>query len=240
VPARGYEQLVVRDNGIGLTEDDMRSLLSIIGSTSKRSDVAAVRRQFLGQFGIGLLSCFLVADSIEVISRSARTPDAPTVRWVGQSDGTFTIGPALRPLAEPGTEVLLRPRHGYHRWCDTDACLQFASEFAELLAVPVRIGDTTLSQQPRPWTLDTEDQPADRPVLWWPTTPGHARMMLNAANSAVKRLLSTPPETDISAALRALYITGLLAGRATPSPAEVATLGTSVLDMVEDLLSDGS
>lgn len=499
VPARGYEQLVVRDNGIGLTEDDMRSLLSIIGSTSKRSDVAAVRRQFLGQFGIGLLSCFLVADSIEVISRSARTPDAPTVRWVGQSDGTFTIGPALRPLAEPGTEVRLRPRHGYHRWCDTDACLQFASEFAELLAVPVRIGDTMLSQQPRPWNLPTEDQlawcrerfgfeamgiipfdtrsagvvglafvlpytarpgyrtgdriyskgmlvadtddlviprwaffcravvdagelpltasreglqesgelqfvrkqigfrllteliivqgqhpdvyadivrlhadglkalaiqepdvrdllsatlpfetthgertiqqlvdrpgpvpyvrdadtyaaladvaahagvlvvnagglheaellsvvdepehfhevsaaqvvelarpvpypdaptaaalsakaraaigeeglavdvgsfePADRPVLWWPTTPGHARMVLNAANSAVKRLLGAPPETDLSPALRALYVTGLLAGRATPTPGQVATLGTSVLDMVENLLSDGS
>ena len=121
VPARGYEQLVVRDNGIGLTADDMRSLLSIIGSTSKRSDVAAVRRQFLGQFGIGLLSCFLVADTIEVISRSAHTPDAPTVRWVGESDGTFTIGPALKPLAEPGTEVRLRPRHGYYRWCDTEA-----------------------------------------------------------------------------------------------------------------------
>jgi molecular chaperone HtpG len=158
VPARGYEQLVVRDNGIGLTESDMRALLSIIGSTSKRSDVAAVRRQFLGQFGIGLLSCFLVADTIEVISRSARTPDAPTVRWVGESDGTFTIGPALKPLAEPGTEVRLRPRHGYHRFCDTDACTQFASEFAELLDVPVRIGATTLSQQPRPWTLPTEEQ----------------------------------------------------------------------------------
>ena len=61
-----------------------------------------------------------------------------------------------------------------------------------------------------------------------------------AANSAVKRLLGTPPETDLSAALRALYVTGLLAGRATPTPAQVATLGTSVLDMVEDLLSDGS
>jgi hypothetical protein len=74
-------------------------------------------------------------------------------------------------------------------------------------------------------------------VLWWPTTPGHARMVLNAANSAVKRLLGAPPETDLSPALRALYVTGLLAGRASPTPVQVATLGTSVLDMVEDLLS---
>ena len=76
-------------------------------------------------------------------------------------------------------------------------------------------------------------------MLWWPTTPGHARMVLNAANSAVKRLLAAPPEADLSAVLRALYVTGLLAGRATPTPAQVATLGTSVLDMVEGLLSDG-
>jgi molecular chaperone HtpG len=158
VPARGYEQLVVRDNGVGLTEADMRSLLSIIGSTSKRDDLALARRNFLGQFGIGLLSCFLVADSIEVVSRSAAWPNAPTVRWVGQSDGTFTVGDALEPLPAPGTEVRLRPRHGFHRWCDTDACTQFAGEFAELLDVPVRVVDTTVSGQTPPWRLSTEQQ----------------------------------------------------------------------------------
>jgi molecular chaperone HtpG len=81
-------------------------------------------------------------------------------------------------------------------------------------------------------------EPADRPVLWWPTAPGRARMVLNAANSAVKRLLGAPPETDLAPALRALYVAGLLAGRATPTPAQVATLGTAVLDMVEDVLAD--
>ena len=72
-PAWGTDPLIVRDNGIGLTADDMRTLLSMIGSTSKRDDFAMARRDFLGQFGIGLLSGFLVADSIEVLSRSART-----------------------------------------------------------------------------------------------------------------------------------------------------------------------
>jgi len=156
VPARGQDQLVVRDNGIGLTGDDMQRLLSIIGSSSKRGGLA--RTDFLGQFGIGLLSCFLVADSIEVVSRSARAPDAPTVRWVGLSDGTFTIGDALHPLPAPGTEVRLKPRHGSHRWCDTDACLQFAHDFAELLDVPVRVGAETVSQRPAPWQLSTEEQ----------------------------------------------------------------------------------
>ena len=75
-PAWGSDPLVVRDNGVGLTGDDMRSLLSMIGGTSKRDDLVAARTNFLGQFGIGLLSCFLVADSIEVVSRSVRDPVA--------------------------------------------------------------------------------------------------------------------------------------------------------------------
>jgi molecular chaperone HtpG len=77
---------------------------------------------------------------------------------VGQSDGTFTIGDALTPLAEPGTEVRLRPRHGFHRWCDTDACTQYAGDFAELLDVPVHIAGETLSQQTPPWRLSLDHQ----------------------------------------------------------------------------------
>ena len=158
VPARGHEQLVVRDNGIGLTNGEMRQLLSTIGSSSKRDDVVSISHQFLGQFGIGLLACFLVADSIEVVSRSARTPDAATIRWLGRADGTFTIEEAGIPLDEPGTEVRLRPRHGAHRWCNTEACRVFATEFAELLDVPVHLAGELMSQTTPPWELSTDLQ----------------------------------------------------------------------------------
>ena len=157
-PAWGSDPLVVRDNGVGLTADDMRSLLSMIGSTSKRDDFVAARESFIGQFGIGLLSCFLVADSIEVVSRSAREPDTPTVRWVGSSDGTFTIDEAPEPFSAPGTEVRLRPRRGAYRWCDSNACVDIAGEFAELLDVPVHIGGAVVSQQTPPWDLSLEEQ----------------------------------------------------------------------------------
>lgn len=158
VPAWGTDPLIVRDNGVGLTSDDMRALLSMIGSTNKRDDFAMARRNYLGQFGIGLLSGFLVADSIEVVSRSARTPDAPTVRWVGSSDGTFTIRESATPLPEPGTEVRLHPRYRAYRWCELDAVREFASDFAELLDVPVRVGDTVVSRQVPPWRLSTDEQ----------------------------------------------------------------------------------
>ncbi len=72
----------VEDDGVGLTEDDVHTFLATIGRSSKRAErIAEQRADFIGQFGIGLLSCFLVADEIHVLSRSARTPDAPS--WNG-------------------------------------------------------------------------------------------------------------------------------------------------------------
>ena len=78
----GEGGLAVSDSGVGLTEADAHQFLATIGSSSKRDDLAGARREFLGQFGIGLLACFTVADQIRVVTRSARSPDAPTVEWL--------------------------------------------------------------------------------------------------------------------------------------------------------------
>ena len=73
----GDGSLRIHDTGIGLTEEQVHDLLATIGRSSKRDELGFARHEFLGQFGIGLLSCFLVADEIEVRTRAA---GAPTVR----------------------------------------------------------------------------------------------------------------------------------------------------------------
>lgn len=150
--------LEVRDHGIGLTEDEMRTVLATIGASSKRHDFTETRRQFLGQFGIGLLSCFLIADRIEVLSRSARSPDAPTLRWVGSSDGTFTIETATTALPEPGTTVRIAARPDDAEWVRPERVQLLISRFAELLGLPVVLrtttGDEILSTRTPPWQLD--------------------------------------------------------------------------------------
>lgn len=160
-PAKG--ELMVRDYGIGLTEADARSLLSTIGASSKREELVAVRREYLGQFGIGLLSCFLVADQIEVTSRSARDPEAQTMRWVGHGDGTFTVAPSSVPLEEPGTVVRVHARPDEAEWVGADRVHRLASEYAGLLAVPITVavaGDpeppVTVSGSTAPWDLPEE------------------------------------------------------------------------------------
>lgn len=112
VPAEDGSAFRFRDNGVGLTADEAAELLSTVGRSSKRDELLQVRREsFLGQFGIGLLSCFMVADRITVISRSAS--GAPAIEWVGDATGEFRV----RELDEAataelpiGTEVVLIPR----------------------------------------------------------------------------------------------------------------------------------
>ncbi|MYR17495.1 ATP-binding protein, partial [Streptomyces sp. SID6137] len=110
--------LRVEDSGIGLTESDVHELLATIGRSSKRAEgLQEARSDFLGQFGIGLLACFVVAERIRVVSRSARTPDAPPVEWTARDDGSYTVRTlpdAARP--EPGTTVQLTPRPGAAEW----------------------------------------------------------------------------------------------------------------------------
>ncbi|MCW3845412.1 ATP-binding protein, partial [Micromonospora yasonensis] len=111
----GDGTLRVHDTGIGLTEAQVHELLATIGRSSKRDELGFSRHEFLGQFGIGLLSCFLVADEIRVVTRHA---DQPTVLWTGWSDGRYAVRVAAPEQArdEPGTTVTLVPRRDADQW----------------------------------------------------------------------------------------------------------------------------
>ena len=71
------------DNGIGLTEDDIHQVLTVIGESSKRDSFSSA--DFIGRFGIGLLSCFVVSNDIVFETRSAMNKE--TIRWCGKADG---------------------------------------------------------------------------------------------------------------------------------------------------------
>ena len=150
--------LRVDDPGIGLTPDDVHKFLATIGSSTKRDEVAGIesaRREFLGQFGIGLLACFVVADEIRVITRSAAHRDAPTVEWRATSDGAYTVAELDQPREEPGTTVTLRARPGAERWFTPERVTQLAGAFGALLPYDVTVDagatSTTVNQIPPVW-----------------------------------------------------------------------------------------
>ncbi|MBD0674231.1 HSP90 family protein [Streptomyces sp. CBMA156] len=150
ITVRADDELSVTDTGIGLTEQDVHTFLATIGRSSKRdadgrldgAGLAEARGEFIGQFGIGLLACFVVADEITVVTRSAATPDAPAIEWRGSSDGSYTIRtlPAsAKP--EPGTTVTLAPRADAAEWTRPGRVLTLARDFGSLLRHDVTVVD---------------------------------------------------------------------------------------------------
>lgn len=107
----GRPQLCFTDTGTGLTEAEIHRFLAVIGQSSKHDlQNGAVQEDYIGRFGIGLLSCFLVSDVIRVQTRSYQTPEQ-SLEWCGNPDGTYTITPCA-PLPQIGTRILLTPKSG--------------------------------------------------------------------------------------------------------------------------------
>lgn len=158
----GDGSLRVSDSGIGLTEPQVHELLATIGRSSKRDELGFARCDFLGQFGIGMLSCFLVADEVEVVTRSAL--GGPTVHWVGRADGRYDVqvlaGPA-GATADVGTTVTLRPRPGLANWLAGGMVDQLAEHYGEFLPFTIEVAGRRVGVPQLPW-LRRRDTVADR------------------------------------------------------------------------------
>ncbi|MDQ2588549.1 HSP90 family protein [Saccharothrix yanglingensis] len=142
--------LRISDTGIGLTEREVHDLLSTLGRTSKRDDLGFARQGFLGQFGVGLLSAFLVAERVNLTTRSAR--GGPAVRWTADASGHYEVGEAER--AEVGTTIELVPHRDAEHWLEHDVVKALLAEYGELLPVTVRVGDEVVTHDALPWTDD--------------------------------------------------------------------------------------
>lgn len=106
-------ELIFRDNGIGMDREDIVRFLSVIGSTGTgqaRGELSERAYELIGQFGIGMLSAFVVADKVVVRTRKAGNP---AFAWHNSGSTTCDLYPDDRETV--GTDVVLHisPEHDY-------------------------------------------------------------------------------------------------------------------------------
>ncbi len=103
--------LTVSDNGIGMTEEE---LLKYLGSIALSGAMEFIQKYegdqkegnstgIIGHFGLGFYSAFMVADDVEVITKS--WSGAPAVRWLCHADGSYELFPAVREMH--GTDIIM-------------------------------------------------------------------------------------------------------------------------------------
>jgi molecular chaperone HtpG len=161
--------LLFSDDGVGLTEDEIHRFLATIGESSKREEALAARRNdFIGQFGIGLLSCFMVCDELLVVTRSVRG-DGRTLEWRGRHDGTYAVRQSEHPLDRPGTQVFLMARQDMTEWFAPERLRHLARHYGGLLPFPIQLtaGGRTEQLNPDgpPWRRDYESASERRKAL---------------------------------------------------------------------------
>lgn len=160
----GRPVLVFRDNGIGLTEDEIHLFLATIGQSSKRDEAFLQRSDFIGQFGIGLLSCFVVSEEITVVTCSAKS-GSKTIEWRGRADGTYSIT-ALERKMEPGTEVRLHGKSGSEDYFLPETLKRLVKHYGGLLPFPIMFDDgakvSVLNEEQPPWQQTFLDETAER------------------------------------------------------------------------------
>lgn len=130
------DTLIVDDNGIGLSNEDIEQFLSVIGQSSKRDRDDLLDGDFIGRFGIGLLSCFIVCNEITVITRKVGTDDV--YKWIGKNDGTYEIK-KLDMKKEYGTSMYLKAKEGCSEYFSFEYILKMLNHYGGFLPYPIML-----------------------------------------------------------------------------------------------------
>ncbi len=152
--------LTVRDNGIGMTRDEVVDLIGTLAKsgtaelrqqlkeakgakaakTSRSAKNAAAAEEMIGQFGIGFYASFMVADKVELITRKAG--ETAATRWESSGEGTYTI--ETIDGAPQGTSVTLHLKpedaeDGLHDYTSEWTLRNLVKKYSDFISWPIRM-----------------------------------------------------------------------------------------------------
>jgi molecular chaperone HtpG len=147
--------LVVRDNGIGMTRDEVVELIGTIAKSGTAEMLAQLREaqdgnaeDLIGQFGIGFYSSFMVADRVEMVTRKAGTGEG--VHWESTGEGTYTLEPVADAPQGTAITLHLKPEDAedsLHDYAKPETVRRIVKRYSDFITWPIRLitgedGDT--------------------------------------------------------------------------------------------------
>ncbi|MFE2264395.1 molecular chaperone HtpG [Streptomyces griseosporeus] len=159
--------LTVRDNGIGMSYDEVGQLIGTIANSGtarflkelkETKDAAGDAEGLIGQFGVGFYSAFMVADEVTLLTR--RAGEKQGTRWSSRGEGTYTLQTV--DDAPQGTSVTLHlkpadPENQLHDYTSEWTVRDIVKRYSDFITWPIRYvrkaadGDDT----PEPETLNS-------------------------------------------------------------------------------------
>jgi molecular chaperone HtpG len=172
----GAHQLIIEDNGSGLTHDEITIFLATVGrgyTRELREQLGRAQREealdLIGMFGLGLLSSFMIASRIEITTSSYQAPDEAW-RWISEGGQSYALRKASSKAI--GTVVRLDLRNDARFLLDVAVLRETLDTYAVFLPIPIYVENnpTPINSSPAPWLEEdreeTEQARAARYIAW--------------------------------------------------------------------------
>ncbi len=135
--------LTIRDNGIGMSRDEVIENLGTIAKSGTKAFLDGLTgdeskdSQLIGKFGVGFYSAYIVADKVTVNTRRADTSATDSVRWESKGDGEFTIEPITK--SERGTEIVLHLKKEEKEFLNNYRLKGLITKYSDHIALPIQM-----------------------------------------------------------------------------------------------------
>ncbi|MET0451656.1 MAG: molecular chaperone HtpG [Mycobacterium sp.] len=140
--------LTIRDNGIGMTRDEVVDLIGTLAKSGtgelrqrlREANQAGDTEELIGQFGIGFYSTFMVADTVELLTRKAGESSA--TRWESSGDGTYTIETVDDAPQGTSVKLHLKPadaENALHDYAAPWKIRELVKKYSDFISWPIRM-----------------------------------------------------------------------------------------------------
>lgn len=135
--------VTVRDNGIGMSRDELVENIGTIASSGTRRFLETMSgdekqdARLIGQFGVGFYSAFVVADKVTLRTRRAGDESGRGVEWVSEGQGEYTLEDIDQ--AERGTCVVLRLKKDEDEFLKAWSLRSLVNRYSDHVAFPIRM-----------------------------------------------------------------------------------------------------
>ena len=154
---REAKTLTISDNGIGMTADEVKRYINQVAFSSAEDFLEKYKQEndaIIGHFGLGFYSSFMVAERVELLTRSAR-PDAEAVRWSCDGSPNFSLTAAEKD--QPGTDVILHLMEDELEYLEPARIRTLINTYCDFMAVPVQLEGETINKMDAPWRKSARD-----------------------------------------------------------------------------------
>ena len=131
--------LTIRDHGIGMSESEVEKYLNQVAFSSAEAFVKKYKddANIIGHFGLGFYSAFMVADRVEVVTKSYKK-SAKSVKWACEGDPKYTLDKGDRK--ERGTDVILHINEEGKEFLNEGRIETLLNKYCKFLPVEIKFG----------------------------------------------------------------------------------------------------